>query len=160
MVIRGYDVGRLIKATLSEVWKDNVLGLSAQAAYSFFFSLFPILLFLAPLFSLIGNKQEVINRLLTRLSVTLPAEAYILLRNVVKDVVFGQNAPGLISVGIILAAFSGSGVIDTVRGALNTAHDAHDPRSWWKQRFFSMLFTVVAGVVFCGATHVMGTGTQ
>jgi membrane protein len=91
---------------------------------------------------------------------TLPAEAYLLLRNVVKDVVFSKNAPGLISVGILLAAFSGSGVVDTVRGALNTAYDAHDPRSWWKQRIFSMIFTIVAGVVIGAATIVMVAGPE
>ena len=89
MIIKGYDAGQILRKTFSEVWKDGILGLSAQAAYSFFFSLFPILLFLAPLFSLIGNKQEFVSRILTRLSVALPAEAYLLLSNVVKDVVFG-----------------------------------------------------------------------
>ncbi len=160
MTIKGYDVGVLARRTLSEAVKDNVLGLSAQAAYSFFFSLFPMLLFLAPLFSLIGNKQELVNRLLTRLSVTLPAEAYLLLRSVVKDVVFGQNAPGLMSVGILLAAFAGSGVVDTLRTALNTAYDAHDPRPWWKQRLFSMLVTVVAGVVAGVVSIVMVAGPE
>ncbi len=160
MKIKGYDVGVLARKTFSEALKDNVLGLSAQAAYSFFFSLFPILLFLAPVFSLIGNKQDVVNRLLTRLSVTLPAEAYLLLRHVVEDVVFGQNAPGLISVGIVLAAFSGSGVVDTLRGALNTAYDAHDPRSWWKQRVFSMVFTVAAVLIVGAATMVMVAGPE
>jgi uncharacterized BrkB/YihY/UPF0761 family membrane protein len=121
MKISGFDVGALARKTLSEIWKDNVLGLAAQAAYSFFFSLFPILLFLAPLFSVVGNKQEVVNRILTRLAMTLPPEAYTLLRSVVKDVVFSENAPGLISVGIILAAFSGSGVVDTVRKSEVTA---------------------------------------
>ncbi len=160
MKIKGYDVGVLARKTFSETWKDNVLGLSAQAAYSFFFSLFPILLFLAPVFSLIDNKQDFVNRLLTRLSTTLPPEAYLLLRSVVKDVVFSQNAPGLVSVGILLAAFSGSGVVDTLRGALNTAYDAHDPRSWWLQRGFSMLFTVIAGVVVGTATIVMVAGPE
>src|SRR3954470_11799735 len=101
MNISGYDVRSLARKTLAEVWKDNVLGLAAQAAYSFFFSLFPILLFLAPLFSVVGNKQDLVNQILTRLSMALPAEAYNLLRGVVKDVVFGKNAPGLISVGIV-----------------------------------------------------------
>ncbi len=160
MKISGYDVGVLAKKTVAQILKDNVLGLASQAAYSFFFSLFPILLFLAPLFSLIGNKREVVNRLLTRLSVSLPPEAYLLLRNVVKDVVFGQNAPGLISVGIVLAAFSGSGVIDTLRGALNTAYDAHDPRSWWKQRLFSMVFTIVAGILLGASTLVLLAGPE
>jgi len=158
MIIKGYDAGQILRKTFSEVWKDGILGLSAQAAYSFFFSLFPILLFLAPLFSLIGNKQEFVSRILTRLSVALPAEAYLLLSNVVKDVVFGENAPGLISVGIILAAFSGSAVLDTLMGALNTAYDAHDPRPFWKRRLIAMGFTVIAAIVMGIATVVLVAG--
>ncbi|HEX2722489.1 MAG TPA: YihY/virulence factor BrkB family protein [Gemmatimonadaceae bacterium] len=158
MTLKGYDVGVLLKATVREAWKDNLLGLSAQAAYSFFFSLFPILLFLAPLFSLIGNKQEVVNRILTRISVALPAEAYTMLRNVVKDVVFSQNAPGLISIGILLAAFSGSAVIDTLMGALNAAYGVHDPRPWWRKRFIAIGFTAAAGIVVSFATIVMVAG--
>jgi membrane protein len=158
MVIKGYDAGALLKRTFAEVWKDGVLGLSAQAAYSFFFSLFPILLFLAPLFSLIGNKREFVGRLLSRLSVTLPTEAYVLLSNVVKDVVFGKNAPGLISVGIVLAAFSGSAVIDTLMSALNTAYDAHDPRPFWKKRLIAMGFTIGAGLVVGFSTLVLVAG--
>lgn len=158
MVIRGYDAGLLLKKTIIEVWEDGVLGLSAQAAYSFFFSLFPILLFLAPLFSLIGSKQEMVDKILTRLSLTLPPEAYQLLSNVVRDVVFGQNAPGLMSVGIILAAFSGSAVLDTLMGALNTAYDAHDPRPFWKKRLIAMGFTVVAGIVIGFSTLVLVAG--
>jgi len=158
MNIRGYDVGTLLTKTVKEVWKDGVLGLSAQAAYSFFFSLFPILLFLAPLFSLIGDKREFVGRILTRLSSTLPPEAFAMLQNVVRDVVFGENAPGLMSIGIVLAAFSGSAVMDTVMGALNVAYDARDPRPWWKKRLIAMGFTVVAGIVIGFATLVLVGG--
>jgi membrane protein len=159
MVIKGYDAGLLLKKTIKEVWDDGVLGLSAQAAYSFFFSLFPILLFLAPLFSLIGNKREFVGRILNRLEVTLPPEAYQLLSNVVRDVVFGENAPGLMSIGIVLAVFSGSAVLDTLMGALNTAYDAHDPRPFWKKRLIAMGFTVVAGIVIGFSTLVLVGGS-
>src|SRR5215207_3111511 len=158
MVIKGYDAGLLLKKTIKEVWDDGVLGLSAQAAYSFFFSLFPILLFLAPLFSLIGNKREFVDRILSRVSATLPSEAYVLLSNVVRDVVFGENAPGLMSIGIVLAIFSGSAVLDTLMGALNTAYDAHDPRPFWKKRLIAMGFTVVAAIVIGFSTIVIVGG--
>lgn len=158
MVIKGFDVAVLLKKTLSEVWADNVLGLSAQAAYSFFFSLFPMLLFLAPLFGLIGNEGEVIEKILTRLELTLPPEAYALLAGVVRDVVLGDNAPGLISVGLILAAYSASAVLDTVAGALNQAYDASDPRPFWKKRLISMGFAAIAGIVIAFSTVVMVAG--
>jgi membrane protein len=158
MIIKGYDVAVLLRKTMREVWSDNVLGLSAQAAYSFFFSLFPMLLFLAPLLSVIGNEREVVDKILTRLELTIPPEAYALLAGVVRDVVFGENAPGLMSVGIILAAYSASAVLDTVAGALNTAYDAKDPRPFWKKRLISMAFAAAAAIVIAFATVVMVAG--
>ena len=158
MVIKGYDVGVLLKSTVREVWQDNVLGLAAQAAYSFFFSLFPMLLFLAPMFALVGNEQELVNKILGRLQVTIPEEAYTLLAGVVKDVVFGENAPGLMSIGIVLAAYSGSAVLDTLAGALNQAYDATDPRPFWKKRLIAMGFAMIAGLVLAFATVVMVAG--
>lgn len=157
MVIKGYDAGVLLRRTLREVWTDNVLGLSAQAAYSFFFSLFPMLLFLAPLFGLIGDEQQVVNKILARLELTIPAEAYALLAGVVRDVVFGESA-GVISIGLVLAAYSASAVLDTVAGALNLAYDAHDPRPFWKKRLISMGFAAIAGVVIAIATVIMVAG--
>jgi len=62
------------------------------------------------------------------------------------------------SVGIILAAFSGSAVIDTLMGALNTAYDAHDPRPFWKRRLIAMGFTIVAGIVIGFSTLVLVAG--
>ncbi|HXT48729.1 MAG TPA: hypothetical protein VN717_08810, partial [Gemmatimonadaceae bacterium] len=58
MVIRGYRVGRLLKATAKGIGNDNVLGLAAQAAYNAFFSIFPFFLFAAPLISLIGDREK------------------------------------------------------------------------------------------------------
>jgi membrane protein len=158
MVIKGYDAGVLLKRTIQEVWRDNVFGLSAQAAYSFFFSLFPLLLFLAPLFTLVGNEQQVVNAILARLSVTLPEEAYALLSGVVQDVVFGENAPGLVSIGIVLAAYSGSAVLDTLAGALNQAHGTQDPRPYWKKRLISMGFAVAAAVVIAFSSIAIVAG--
>ncbi|MEO5589335.1 MAG: YihY/virulence factor BrkB family protein [Gemmatimonadaceae bacterium] len=158
MRIYGYDTNVLVKRTLAETWDDGVLGLAAQAAYSFFFSLFPVLLFLAPLFSLIGDKREFVGIILSRLQSALPVDAFILLRGVVTDVVFAENAPGLMSAGILLALFTGSAAIDTLMGALNTAYDVHDPRSFWKKRLIAIGFTIVAGIVIGFATLVLVGG--
>ena len=90
MVIKGYDAGLLLKKTVREVWDDGVLGLSAQAAYSFFFSLFPILLFLAPLFSLIGNLGGL---LIAVTNLNLSANYY--LRSVIETVKYNDLASGI-----------------------------------------------------------------
>jgi membrane protein len=145
MVILGYRVSELFKSTLKETMEDNVLGIAAQVAYNFFFSLFPLLLFLAPILSLIGDKRRIFTDLLSRVSQFMPPDAFRLLSSVVGDVVFAENAPGLISLGALLAAWSGSNIFTTFMDALDTAYDVKDDRPWWKKRLLAL--EVLAGWV-------------
>ena len=68
MVIFGYKLSTLFKKTLSEIREDNVLTLAASSAYNFFFSLFPLFLFLAPMLSFLGKKEEMVNGVLASLA--------------------------------------------------------------------------------------------
>src|SRR4051812_22720572 len=158
MVVLGYRVGELIKKTISETKEDNVLGISAQVAYNFFFSLFPLLLFIAPMLSLLGDKKKLVTDLLTRLSTVVPTDAFSLLSKVVNDVVFASNAPGLISIGAVLAAWSGSNIFTTFEGALNTAYDVKDERPWWKQRLLALAVLLGWGLVIFLVTAILLAG--
>ncbi len=124
MIVKGYRVGPLLKKTASEVIDDNVLGLAAQIAYYFFFSLFPIFLFLAPLLALVGDKRETFACPAEPARARGPGgERSPLVQSVVEEVVFAPSAPGLVSVGALLALWSGSSVFSNLMGALNTAYD-------------------------------------
>lgn len=158
MVIKGYRVGPLLKQTGREILSDNVLGLAAQTAYYFFFSLFPIVLFLAPMLALVGDKQKTIGVLMSQLATAVPAEAYALVASVVKEVVLTPNAPGLMSIGALLALWAGSNIFSALIDALNTAYDVTDTRPWWKQKAIALAAVVVSGVVFALATVVLLAG--
>ena len=110
MVVKGYRIESVATRTLREILDDNLLGLSAQTAYYFFVSLFPLLLFVAPLLSLVGNKEETFGLLATQLQQVVPSEGWALIGGVIKDVVYAKNAPGLMSVGALLAVWAGSNV--------------------------------------------------
>ena len=158
MVILGYRAGVLAKKTFKETLEDNVLGIASQVAYNFFFSLFPLLLFLAPMLSLLGDKRTIVSDLLSRFSQVMPAEAFALFSKVVSDIVFAQNAPGLISLGFILAVWSGSNIFTTFMDALDTAYDVTDPRPWWKKRLiaiavmfgWAIIITMVTAILLAG----------
>src|SRR6478672_9340942 len=158
MVILGYRPGLLLKKTIRETLDDNILGLSAQTAYNFLFSLFPLLLFLAPLLSIIGDKQTMMNTLMTRFAEALPPKAYDLFAGVVKDVVFSKNAPGLMSVGALLAAYSGSNIFTTYMDALNIAYDVKDTRSWWKKKLIGLGMVIGAGILLGVVTAILLAG--
>src|SRR5437868_8479431 len=158
MVILGYRPKELIKKTTSETIEDNVLGIAAQVAYNFFFSLFPLILFLAPLLSLLGDKRQIVSDLLTRLSQVVPADAFNLLSKVITDIVFAKNAPGLISLGALLAAWSGSNIFTTFMGALDTAYDVEDERPWWKQRLITLGVLVGWALIVTAVTLILLAG--
>lgn len=158
MIIWGFRVKDLAKKTWSETLEDNVLGVSAQVAYNLFFSLFPFLLFIAPLLGLVGDKQEIINGIMSRL--TLPPAAMQMLSDVLKNLVFSENAPGLVSAGALLAAYSGSNIFTTFMDALNTAYDVKDCRGWWKKRFIALGMLIAAAIVMGLATYTMLAGEK
>src|SRR5688572_16624963 len=160
MIIKGHRVGPLVRATGREILDDNIMGLAAQTAYYFFFSLFPLFLFAAPLLGLIGDKQEMIEDLMRGLAGTLPGDAIDLVRGVVQDVVLAEGAPGLISVGAVLAAWAGSNIFNGLIDALNRAYDVEERRAWWKKRLLALASVVVAGLVMLTATAVMLGGAE
>ena len=168
MVILGYRPKELIQKTVSETVGDNILGIAAQVAYNFFFSLFPLILFVAPLLSLLGDKRQIVSDLMSRLAEVVPADAFSLLSKVITDVVFAENAPGLISIGALLAAWSGSNIFTTFMDALDTAYDVKDERQWWKKRLialgvlvgWALIITLVTAILLAGDNIVQYARTR
>jgi membrane protein len=155
MVVLGYKVQPLVSKTLKEILDDNLLGLSAQTAYYFFFSLFPLLLFVAPLLSLVGNKQETFGLLAGQLQRVVPSEGWALIGGVIKDVVYAENAPGLMSIGALLAIWAGSNVFSALIDALNEAYDVKDTRPWWKKKLIALASVIVIGMVILASTMLI-----
>jgi membrane protein len=159
MVIKGFHVGRLLKEAGKAIWNDNILTIAAAVAYNFFFSIFPLLLFAAPLLSIVGNKQQLFDWILNQLAGTVPPAAYTMLAGVARDVVFAPNAPGLVSIGAVLTAYSASNIFGSLMGALNIAyHVKHDRRPWWRQRLTQLGMVIVAGGLTSIAAAVMIAG--
>ncbi len=158
MVILGYRVPVLARKTVSESLEDNVLGLAAQTAYNFFFSLFPLFLFLAPMLSLFGDKQQIVSDLLARMAGFLPADALSLVSKVITDIAFTESAPGLMSAGALLAAWSGSNIFTTFMEALNKAYDVNEERPWWKRRVLALGVMLGWAVIIIVVTAILMAG--
>lgn len=159
MIIKGFHVGHLLKQVGKAIWADNILTIAAAVAYNFFFSIFPLLLFAAPLLALVGNKQQLFNWILDHMAGSVPPAAYTMLAGVARDVVFAPNAPGLVSIGALLTAYSASNIFGSLMGALNIAyHVKNDRRAWWKQRLIQLGMVIVAGGLLAISAAVMMGG--
>jgi membrane protein len=160
MVIKGYDVVPLVKKTVKEIGEDRIPSLAAETAYYFFFSLFPLLLFLTPLLGLIGNGQELMESMLSRLSTTMPADTLSLLRRVLGEIVTSSGNAGIMSIGVLLAGWSGSNIFGSLMGALNVAYDVSETRPWWKKQLLRVGVLLIAGVTMIVATAIFLDGER
>lgn len=158
MTIMGRDVVAVLKTTWREIGQDKVSVYAAQMAYAFFFSLFPLLLFFAALFNLVADKQTVQSWFNSRLASALPGDVAGLLGTTIQKVVFANGAPGILSFGLLTAAWSGSGVFGALRGALNDAYDVDETRPWWKQYGIQLAMLVISGVVLLASTVILLNG--
>jgi membrane protein len=155
MVIGGYRVGPLLRATGREILDDRVPTLAAQTAYYFFFSLFPLLLFLTPLVGLVADERTIMHFVETQLAAMVGPQAFAPVRAAIESAVFAESAPGIMSMGALLAAWSGSNIFGSLMAALNTAYDVTEERPWWKQQLVRLAMFLVAALTLLVATVVM-----
>jgi len=160
MVIKGFNVVQLLKKTGHEIGEDRITSLGAQTAYYFFFSLFPLLLFLTPMLGLFGNGQQMMDSMLARLSTTLPADALSLIRRIFSQVITARGGAGVMSLGLVLAAWSGSNIFGALMDALNIAYDVKETRPWWKRQLLRLGALLIAAVIVLLATAIFMDGER
>jgi len=160
MVIKGVNVVPLVKKTVKEVGEDRIPSIAAETAYYFFFSIFPLLLFLTPLLGLVGNGQQLMESMLSRLSSTMPADTLELLRRVLEEIITANGNAGIMSIGALLAAWSGSNIFGSLMDALNIAYDVSETRPWWKKQLLRVGALLVAGGIMLFATSIFLDGER
>ena len=157
MVVKGRDVGVLLKKTGKEIGDDKIPLYAAQMAYNFFFSLFPLCLFVAAMLGLVADKQQVMGWM-GNLGRALPPDVASLFMKTLDAIVSAKGAPGILSFGILITAWSGSAIIGAFMDALNAAYDVKETRPWWKRTLIRLVMLVVTGVVLLGATVILVNG--
>jgi membrane protein len=158
VVIGGYRIGPLLKKTGAGVANNDLTSWATQAAYNFFFSIFPFLLLIGSLLGLLANGQQTASWVIARMEGALPTEAQPLIRGVIRDVLLSKNAPGLLSLGAILTAWSGGTVFRSLMDALNHAYVVNETRPWWRRALMSLAFLVGAGILVIIASTIMLAG--
>src|SRR5687767_5463479 len=159
MTIRGIEMKaffkRLYEKALNE---EDVLSTAAQVGFYFTFALFPLLLFL---FSLIGiileSADDFRAELFIYLQQIMPVSAYELVQTTIDEVTKSSSG-GKLTIGILVALWSASAGVDSLRIALNSVYNLDEKRSWIKTKLTALLSTlaltvlvgVALGIVFYG----------
>ena len=140
-------VGRLAKEVFWGLYRQDVLGLAAQVAYSALFSLFPFMLLLNALVAYIPGSDKIGDSLLGGLRnlVTVDSRLY----EIVEDNVFfeiGSLSATLLSLGVVLTLWSASGAVMTLLKAVQRSYGLKETRPWHIQRSLAAAWAL-AGMI-------------
>ena len=140
------------------LFEEDILSTAAQVAFYFSFALFPLLLFLVSLFGIIlESADEFRNELFFYLRQIMPFSAFELVQKTIEEVTENSSG-GKLTLGLLIALWSASAGIDSLRIALNSVYSLEEKRSWFKTKLLSLvltfsltvLITIACGIVFYG----------
>jgi membrane protein len=132
----------LLKLLWHRIEEDDIPGLSAQLAYFFLLSLFPLLIFI---FTLLPYLQIPYHDILGSIREFAPPETMELIEKNVNYVMNNRNG-GLLSIGIIGTMWSASNGIHALVRAFNKAYNVKESRSFIVSRGMAILLTF--GMIF------------
>ena len=143
------DVVGFGKEFVKQFQEDDASGMAAELAYRWLFAVFPFGLFLAALGAFIASWIGIQNpgqQIIDALGDNLPAE---LAAGVAPELerVIGQQQPGLVSIGALLALWAATSGTMTVIKAMNRAYDVEETRSAVTRYGIGIGLTIGAAVV-------------
>jgi membrane protein len=132
----------LIRLLWHRIDEDDIPGLSAQLAYFFLLSLFPLLIFI---FTLLPYLPIPYPDILGSIREFAPPQTMDLIEKNVNHVMNNRNG-GLLSLGVIGTIWSASNGIHALVRAFNKAYDVNESRSFFVSRGMAILLTI--GMIF------------
>jgi membrane protein len=129
----------LRRTFIDGVFKHNCLGMAAQLAYYFFFSLFPALLFLIAVASYFPITR-LIDEVLGALGQFAPPEFLTIVTDQIRKISNDEQG-GLLTLGILTALWSSSTAMTAIIDTVNQAYSVEEGRAWWKVRLLAIALT-------------------
>lgn len=154
------DIGTVIRRTYGKTLEDELLNHAAQVAFYFTFSLFPLLLFLTTVFGLLIDRDAVLKmELFTYLQKVMPQSAFELVRSTIDEVA-AQWSGGTLTLSLLVALWSASAGVDSLRVSLNASYGIKETRSFYRTKFDAIALTLALGTLLVLTMALVFYGTE
>jgi membrane protein len=155
----GLSLKELARRIFLQIYEDEVLGRSAELAYFFLFSIFPLLLFLTTLLGFVaqastGTRWNVFA-FIARLSPSRDITA--LLSDTLNEIAAGAGTTKL-WLSLAAAVWVASNGMIAVTRALNTACGLKETRRWWRRRLIAVVLTATFSALVISALVILFLG--
>lgn len=155
------ELSDLVKGVTEQVFRHDVMGLSAETAYHGLLAFFPFLLFVAATVGFLSfaiDTQQVVDEIVGQLEGTAPEDTSSALKDLFDDLVEARR-PELLILGGGLAIWSGSNAVSALIKGMNRIQETEDNTEVVGRRFlafgFLFMFLVVA---LAGQALIQGVG--
>jgi membrane protein len=147
MVLPGKGMGwkEFFKALKNEYSRDKVSDVAGALTFFGVLALFPFLLFLVSLASVLIDPAKA-QVLIQELSRVAPREVATILGDRLRALAASENV-GLLTAGALGAIWAASGGIVALMNALNTVYGVEEKRPFWKVRGLAILSTLGAALI-------------
>lgn len=150
----------VLRRTYRRMAEDELLNHAAQVAFYFTFSLFPLLLFLTTVFGLVMNQDAALrSELFAYLQKVMPSAAFGLLQSTITEVA-SEWSGGKLTVGLLIALWSASAGVDSLRVSLNASYGIKETRSLLHVKVNSILLTLLLGVLLVLTMSLIFYGSE
>ncbi|ADO71343.1 YihY/virulence factor BrkB family protein [Stigmatella aurantiaca] len=142
---KGMSWKEFFKSLKDEYTRDKVGDVAGALTFSAILAIFPFLLFLVSLASVIIDPAQA-EQLIQELARVAPKEVVTILGDRLHALAASNNV-GLLTLGGVGAVWAASGGMVALMTALNTAYGVEESRPFWKVRGVALLVTLVTAAI-------------
>lgn len=155
----GISIYEVLLFVWEEIGKDDITTRANSAAFSFFISIFPSILFILTLVPYFPMGQEMLLTLQANLNSFMPGDVGAFIGTLITDLRTLRG--GLLSFGFIAAIYFASNGMD----ALMRGFEKHDvigfrDRNWVERRIYAIVMTLILFFLMLFAILVVAVGHQ
>lgn len=148
----------ILKKLYIKAVEDDIFSSAAQVAFYFSFAIFPLLLFLVTLLGLVlGSDNDFRSDLYYYLGRIMPISAFELVQMTMEEIT-ANSSGGKLTIGLLIAIWSASAGVDSLRAALNRVFGFKEQRPFWLNKTVSITFTTVLTVLITAALGIVFYG--
>jgi membrane protein len=145
-------------ATLHDLGQHHVFQMAAALSYYMVLAVFPGMIFLSSVMSLIP-LPDLFGRVLGTMSLLLPPDTMRVVQSVLLDVL-ATNRKAWLSFGMLGVIWVSSAAFDALIEALDIAYDVNDDRPFWKTRLRAIILGIITAGLVSSALAVMILGPR
>src|SRR3954471_12267980 len=133
----------VLKRTVAEFKDDNYTDWAAALTYYGVLAMFPALIAMCSLISLVGDPKKTTDALLKIVDSLGPSSAVDTFAKPIQQVASSQSAGFALILGLALALWSASGYVGAFGRAANAVYEVEEGRPFYKLRPVQLLVTLV-----------------